>query len=69
MIIVAIAGLNLLAFYATGTARAVSGLGPESAAPANAKVIAGVSLVAWLAVIMFGRLIMYNETLLDALGL
>jgi hypothetical protein len=69
MIIVLIAGLNLLAFYATGTARAISGLTAESAAPINAKVIAAVSLVAWLAVIMFGRLIMYNETLLDALGL
>ena len=37
------------------------------AAPA-AKIVAGVSLVAWFSVIYFGRLVMYNDTLLYALG-
>jgi hypothetical protein len=34
-----------------------------------ARVIAGVSVVMWVGVIIFGRLIMYNDTLLYALGL
>jgi hypothetical protein len=38
-------------------------------APLSAKVIAGASLVLWFGVIFFGRLIMYNDTLLYALGL
>jgi hypothetical protein len=29
----------------------------------------GVSLIAWFGVIFFGRFIMYNDTLLNALGL
>jgi hypothetical protein len=69
MVIVGIAGLNLLAFYATGIARALGKLAPDATAPLNAKVVAGVSLVAWFAVILFGRLIMYNEALLYTLGL
>ena len=69
MILVGIAGLNLLAFYATGLARALGKLPPDAAAPRGAKIVAGVSLVAWFAVILCGRLIMYNEALLYTLGL
>jgi hypothetical protein len=32
-------------------------------------VIAAVSLILWFGVIFFGRFIMYNDTLLNALGL
>ncbi len=35
----------------------------------SAKVVAGLSLLLWFAVIMFGRYIMYNDTLLYVLGL
>jgi hypothetical protein len=42
---------------------------PNGDAATSAKVVAGVSLVAWFGVIFFGRLIMYNDTLLYALGL
>jgi hypothetical protein len=69
MILVLIAGLNLLAFYVTGTSRAAVGVAPDDDAPRNAKVVAAVSLFAWFGVIFFGRLIMYNDTLLYALGL
>jgi hypothetical protein len=69
MLLVAIAGINLLVFYVTGIARATDAVGPEDAAPLNAKVVAVVSLVAWFSVILFGRLLMYNDTLLYALGL
>jgi len=69
MVLVAIAGLNLLAFYVTGIAAALGRLAPDATAPRNAKIVAGVSLVSWFAVILFGRLIMYNEALLYTLGL
>lgn len=69
MLVVLIAGLNLLAFYWTGIAHKADATPPDGSAPAGAKLIAGVSLVAWFAVILFGRLIMYNDTLLYALGL
>ena len=39
----------------------------SDAAPA-AKAVAVVSLLAWFGVIYFGRMIMYNDTLLYAFG-
>jgi hypothetical protein len=69
MTLVLVAGINLLVFYGAGIARTVHALGPSDSAPINAKVIAAVSLVAWFSVILFGRLLMYNDTLLYALGL
>jgi hypothetical protein len=69
MLLVLIAGINLAAFYFTGLAKAANELGPEDSAPMGAKVVAGLSLVCWFGVIIFGRLIMYNDTLLWALGL
>ena len=69
MLVVLIAGLNLLVFYVAGIERSLAGVAPDGDAPRNAKIVAGVSLVAWFGVILFGRLIMYNDTLLYALGL
>jgi len=69
MILVLIAGINLIVFYAAGIARVADGVGPDGDAPRNAKIIAATSLVLWFAVILFGRLIMYNDTLLYNLGL
>jgi hypothetical protein len=69
MVVVGIAGLNLLAFYVAGIARALGKLPADAAAPPSAKAVAIISLVAWFAVILFGRLIMYNEALLYTLGL
>ena len=69
MLLVLIAGINLLLFYVTGIARAADAVTPEGNAPTSAKVVAAVSLVAWFGVIFFGRFIMYNDTLLYALGL
>jgi hypothetical protein len=53
----------------TGIARHADAVTPEGTAPTGAKVVAAVSLVAWFGVIFFGRFIMYNDTLLYALGL
>lgn len=69
MILIVIAGLNLLAFYVTGIARQADAVTPEGVAPTSAKLVAGLSLLLWFGVIFFGRFIMYNDTLLYALGL
>ncbi len=69
MLLVLIAGINLLIFYVRGIARETNAVAPHGDAPRSAKIIAGTSIVAWIGVIFFGRLIMYNDTLLYALGL
>jgi len=69
MVLVLIAGINLALFYFTGLAKRTNELGPEDSAPLGAKVVAAVSIVCWIGVICFGRLIMYNDTLLWALGM
>jgi hypothetical protein len=69
MLLILIAGVNLLAFYAFGIARAANAVAPDGTAPVSAKVVAGVSLFAWIGVIIMGRYIMYNDTLLYFLGL
>jgi hypothetical protein len=56
-----LAGLNLLAFYVTGMARATDNLGPGEDAPPLAKTIAGASLFCWVAVMYFGRLIPWGQ--------
>lgn len=56
MALLALAGLNMLAFYLT-TSRRLKLLGPEETPPLAARVFAGVSLTAWLGVIMAGRVI------------
>jgi hypothetical protein len=68
MLLSLIAGLNLLAYYVTGIQRAADTVPPSGDAAAAAKVVAVVSLVSWFGVIYFGRMIMYNDTLLYALG-
>lgn len=58
MLFMAIAALNIAVFYAT-TARAVAGLTPDGQAPLHARVIAVVSLAAWIGVIAGGRLLTF----------
>lgn len=69
LVLILLAGINLLIFYGRGIARATDAVPANGDAPPSAKVIAGVSLALWFGVIFFGRLIMYNDTLLYALGL
>jgi hypothetical protein len=57
LIFIALAGLNLLAFYVTGMSRAVDGLREGDEAPVLAKAIAAASLFLWIGVVVFGRLI------------
>jgi hypothetical protein len=56
-----LAGLNLLLFYTTGMNRVVEGMGAGEDAPPLAKTLAGASLVFWLAVVYFGRLIPWGQ--------
>ena len=69
MILVLIAGINLLVFYLTGIHRQLETVPADGNASGSAKVVAAVSLTAWIFVIIMGRFIMYNDTLLYALGL
>jgi hypothetical protein len=69
LLLILIAGINLLIFYYKGIARETNAVPPSGDAPRSAKIVAGTSLVAWFGVIFFGRMIMYNDTLLWALGL
>ncbi len=70
MLLVVIAGINLLVFYVTGhPARRGNGARPTATRRTSAKVVAAVSLSAWIMVIIMGRFIMYNDTLLYAFGL
>ena len=69
IVLILIAGVNLLVFHFTGLARLTEDVSPDGSAPASAKAIAASSLILWFGVIFFGRLIMYNDTLLWALGL
>jgi hypothetical protein len=67
--LILIAGLNAVAFYVTGIGGRLAQLGPAGEASMDAKLVAGLSLTLWIFVILFGRLIMYNDTLLWFLGL
>lgn len=57
MLFILFAGLNLLLFYVTGTAAKVRALSPEDDTPLLGKLIGGVSLLLWIGVIVFGRLL------------
>ena len=57
LIFIALAGINLAAFYQTGMSRAVDNLGAGDDAPPLAKFIAGASMVLWIGVVYWGRLI------------
>lgn len=69
MLCLLIAGINVGIYYLTGVARRADAAGPMHEAPVSARIIAAVSILMWICVIFFGRMLMYNDTLLYALGL
>lgn len=58
MTFVALAGINVLAFYLT-MAKKVEALGPSEDAPLGAKVVAVASLALWIGVMAAGRLLTF----------
>ena len=60
---------NLLVFQFSGLERRVYAVPAGGDAPVSAKVVAALSLFSWILVIVFGRLLMYNDTLLLFLGM
>jgi hypothetical protein len=69
MVLILIAGINLAVYYFFGIARTAETVPSTGDAAPAAKAVAIVSLVCWFGVIYFGRMIMYNDTLLYAFGL
>jgi hypothetical protein len=59
LVFIALAGVNVLVFYATGLARTVNALGPGDDAPLLAKIIAAASLCLWFGVMYMGRMLPY----------
>jgi hypothetical protein len=53
-----LAGINVVVFY-TAAFREVEGLGAGASAPLRAKVITGISLSSWVAVLICGRLLTF----------
>ena len=61
--------VNLMIFQFSGLERAVYATPAGGNAPPAAKAIAAFSMLSWVLIIIFGRLLMYNDTLLLLLGL
>ncbi|MBI3047609.1 MAG: hypothetical protein HYY76_04795 [Acidobacteria bacterium] len=57
LILIILAGLNILFFYVTGVGRQVDDVGPGEDVPGAAKAMAAASLVLWTGVVYFGRLV------------
>ena len=57
--LIALAGLNVGAFYVTGMFRSVEALGPGDDAPMLAKCIAVASLTLWIGVMYCGRMLTF----------
>lgn len=69
VIFLVIAAVNLLVFRFSGLEEKVFAVPAGGDAPGSAKTVAWISIVSWIAVIVFGRLLMYNDTLLIFLGM
>lgn len=57
LIFIALAGINLLVFYQGGVSRSVDNLAAGEDAPPLAKFIAATSMILWIGVVYWGRLI------------
>jgi hypothetical protein len=59
MLFVVLAGVNALLFYVGGVHRAIEHVGAGDDAPLAAKVVAATSLLLWVGVIYWGRMLAY----------
>jgi hypothetical protein len=62
MTCIVLAGLNAIAYYATGLARRVDAVGAGQDVPIAAKLSAVASLFLWLSVIFWGRMLLFFST-------
>lgn len=69
MLFIGLAGANVAIFYLSPLHRAVRVLGPGQDAPLAAKAIAATSLLLWIGVMYFGRMIPWEDALYYAFGL
>jgi hypothetical protein len=68
ILFILLAFANLLIFQYSGLEKQVYATPAGGNAPTAAKAISAFSLVAWVLIIFFGRMLMYNDTLLLFLG-
>jgi hypothetical protein len=68
MLFVLLAITNLVIFRLSGLEKKVYATPAGGNAPAAAKAVSAFSLVGWVLIIFFGRMLMYNDTLLLFLG-
>ena len=61
LMFMAVAGINILAFYGTSAFHEAKKLPPDASVPLRIKIIAGISLSAWVAVLVCGRMITFNR--------
>lgn len=61
ILVILLAGANLVLFYCTSAFRTLEHLGPGEDAPPFAKFIAAASIFLWVAVIILGRYIPFGE--------
>jgi hypothetical protein len=54
---IALAGVNVLLFYATGLSRRVDEVGAGEDVPGAARVVAAASLFLWFGVLYWGRML------------
>jgi hypothetical protein len=69
ILFILLAFANLMIFQFSGLERTVYATPAGGNAPVAAKGIAAFSMLSWVLIIIFGRLLMYNDTLLLLLGL
>jgi uncharacterized protein DUF6644 len=61
LMFMAVAGINILAFYGTTAFAELKTLPASASAPLRIKIIAATSLFAWVAVLVCGRMITFNR--------
>ena len=61
LMFMAVAGINILAFYGTSAFHEAKKLPADASVPRRIKIIAGISLSAWVAVLVCGRMITFNR--------
>ena len=63
MLLIGLAGVNALLFYVTGLAKTVAQLAPSDEAPRSARAIALSSILLWIGVMYFGRMLPWQDAL------